>query len=140
MDQLVLSDKNQYPEEGIIFSHIGKTKGLWQAFFEYLHKEHADFAEEWRFYTDGKSWLMKVTRKSKTIFWLSIIKGAFRTTFYFTDKAEPVLNASSISEKLKEQFRDGKRYGKIRGLTITFQNKGDIEDAKALILVKLAAK
>ena len=140
MGQPVLSDKNQFPTEEIIFSHIGKAKILWQSFFKYLHTEHTDLAEEWRYYNDGKSWLMKVTRKSKTIFWLSIIKDAFRITFYFTDKVEPAIDGSSISNELKEQFKNGKKSGKIRGLTITFQDKNDIEDAKALLTVKLGVR
>jgi len=138
MEQPVLSDKTQYPTEEVIFSHIGKAKTLWQAFFKFLHTEHADFAEEWRYYSDGKSWLMKVTKKAKTIFWLSVIKDTFRITCYFTDKAEPAINGSSLSNKLKDQFKNGKRFGKIRGLTIIFQDKNDIEDAKVLLTIKLS--
>ena len=140
MDELVLKDKEQFPDEEVIFSHIGKSKKLWREFFDYLRKEHADLAEEWRYYNDGKSWLMKVTRKTKTMFWLSVMKGTFRTTFYFTDKAEEAIHGSPISEKIREQFRNGKKYGKIRGLTVTFQNRDDIADAKALLAVKLAVK
>ncbi len=140
MDPMVLTDKSQFPTEAIVFSHIGKTKSLWKVFFSHLHAEHADFSEEWRYYNDGKSWLMKVTRKSKTIFWLAVIKDAFRITFYFTDRVEPAIESSPVSERLKEQFRNAKNHGKLRGLTVTFRDKTDVEDAKALIPVKLAAK
>ena len=140
MDSAVLSDKNQFPTEEVIFSHVGKSKRLWQSFFKYLHTEHKDFAEEWRYYNDGKSWLMKVTRKSKTVFWLSLIKNSFRITCYFTEKAEGAIYKSSLSKKLKEQFSSGKTFGKIRGLTITFQDAGDFEDAKALLALKLSMK
>jgi hypothetical protein len=140
MDLLVLSERNQYPTERIIFSHIGRSKALWQAFFEYSHEQHPDLAEEWRYYNDGKSWLMKVTRKSKTLFWLSIIKDAFQTTFYFTAKAEEAIENSSLSNELKEQFKNGKNYGKIRGLTIVFRSEKDIENAKVLLSLKLSIK
>jgi hypothetical protein len=137
MDQPALGDKDQFPTEKIIFSHLKKAKLLWRSFFKYLHDKHPDLSEEWRYYNDGKSWLMKVTRKSKTIFWLSIIPGAFRTTFYFTDKAAPAIECSSISEDLKEQFKSGKSFGKIRGLTITVRDGSDIENAKSLLTIKL---
>lgn len=140
MDQPLLNDQNRFPTEKTIFSHIGIAKSMWQAFFDYLHADHADFAEEWRYYNDGKSWLMKVTKKSKTIFWLAVIKDTFRITFYFTDRIEPAIESSPISDKLKEQFRNGNAHGKLRGLTITFRDKRDVEDAKALISVKLSAK
>jgi len=140
MDQPLLSDKNQFPTEEIIFSHIGKSKTHWLSLFEYIHSNHPDFSEEWRYYNDGKSWLMKVVRKSKTIFWLSVIKGAFRITFYFTDRAEQTIIESNISDELKKQFKDGKKYNKIRGLTITFKLKKDVEYAKTLINIKLIVK
>ncbi len=140
MEAPILTDKNQFPSEEIIFSLIGKSKILWQSLFEYIHTNHKDISEEWRYYNDGKSWLMKVTRKSKTIFWVTVIKNTFRITFYFTDKVEEIINKSSISDELKKQFKDGKHYGKIRGLTITFKNKKDVEYAKDLIEIKLSIK
>ncbi len=140
MEELILKDKDQFPTEEIIFSHIGKNKVLWQSIFEYIYCNYPDFSEQWRYYNDGKSWLLKVTKKSKTIFWLSVIKNTFRTTFYFTDKAEDLIIKSSISDKLKEEFKNGKRYNKIRGITITYKSKKDIEFAKALIGIKLIIK
>lgn len=140
METPLLSDKNQYPTEEIIFSYIGKTRNLWISFFDYIHSNHPDFFEEWRYYNDGKSWLMKVTRKSKTIFWLSLIKNSFRITFYFTDRAEKTIAASGVSEELKEQFLNGKRYNKIRGLTLVFKTKKDIDFAAGLIGIKLSVK
>jgi len=140
MEPPVLANKEQFPTEEIIYSHIGKSKTLWLSLFEFIHSNHPDIVEQWRFYNDGKSWLLKVTRKTKTIFWLRVLDGTFRTTFYFTDKAKQVIKESAISEALKEQFADGKKYGKIRGLTITYKNKRDVEYAKALIAVKISLK
>ena len=140
MEEKVLSDKNIFPTEEVIFSHIGKSKIYWESIFEHIHANHPDFSEEWRYYNDGKSWLLKVTKKKKTIFWLSIYKDLFRITFYFGDKAEALIIESSISDRLKEEFKNGKRYGKIRELTIAISSDKDIESVKSLINVKLSLK
>jgi len=140
MDLPVLSDKTQFPTEEIIFSHLGKTKAIWISFFEYLNTNHPDIISEWRYYNDGKSWLMKNMLKKKNVFWLTVIKGAFRTTFYFTDRAAKAIADSTIPVEMKKQFKDGKQYGKIRGLTILFKYKKDIETAKALLAIKLSIK
>ena len=133
----ILSDPEQYPTEEVIYACIGKRKqALWSSFFEMIHEQHPDFSEEWRYYKDGKNWLMKVTRKSKTIFWLSVWKNAFKITFYLSDKAEESIDQSDISEELKEQFKTGKHYGKIRGLTIDFSKRKDIEYAQSLIAIR----
>jgi hypothetical protein len=140
MEQIILSDKNQFPTEEIIFSHIGKSKIFWESVFKYIHTEYPDFCELWNYYNDGKSWLLKVTKKSKTIFWLSIIPGSFKISFYFGDKAEPLIMNSAISDSLKEQFKEGKRFGKIRGLAIIMDNKQNVEFVKELISIKLKIK
>ncbi|MEW6701945.1 MAG: DUF3788 family protein [Bacteroidota bacterium] len=140
MDQIILSDKNQFPTKEINFSHIGKSKQLWESFFNFIHINHPDFSEQWRYYNDGKSWLMKVTNKAKTIFWLSVIPESFRVSFYFGDKAEAAIMKSKISDELKSQFKVGKKYGKIRGLTLIMNTKQNVEFAKELISVKLTIK
>lgn len=140
MEEAVLTDKNQFPTEEIILSHLGRSGKLWKSVFEYIHLEYPQLTEHWRYYNDGKSWLMKVTSRTKTIFWLSVIKNSFRITFYFTDKAEADIFSSSVSDELKDQFKNGKRFNKIRGLTITFRNNKDVEYAKTLIAIKSAIK
>lgn len=140
MHQIILSDKNQFPTEKIIFSHIGKSVIIWESLFSYIHTNYPDFSEEWRYYNDGKSWLMKVTKKSKTIFWLSVIPDSFSITFYFGDKAETAIMNSALSDKIKEQFNEGKRFGKIRGITLVMNKKQNIKSAKELISIKLSAK
>ena len=140
MEQLVLIDPEEHPNDDVIFSHIGRAKSLWNSVFEYIRTQHKDLSEEWRYYKDGKSWLLKIIKKKKTICWISVGKKNFKMTFYFTDRAEPAIIESNISYELKEQFKKAKYYNKIRPLTIEFSNKNDVEYAKTLITIKLTVK
>jgi hypothetical protein len=140
MDTPILSDKSQFPTDKVVFSHLGKSKALWVSLFRYIAEEHPDFTQEWRYYSDGKSWLMKVQHKKKTVFWLSVIKGSFRTTFYVHEKAQKIIADSTISDGLKDQFRAGKGYGKLRGIRVVYKKKKDVDDAKELIGIKLRIK
>jgi hypothetical protein len=78
--------------------------------------------------------------KKKNLFWLSIREGNFRTTFYFTDRAAKAIADSTIPAEMKKQFKEGKQYGKIRGLTVVYRYKKDIETAKTLLSIKLNTK
>lgn len=140
MLQPVLTNENRFPTEKVIFSHIGKSKALWILLFDHIHQNHPDFTEQWRYYLDGKSWLLKVSRKSKTIFWLSIVEGSFRTTFYFTDKADEAISRSTLSDELKKQYKSGKSIGKIRGLTVQFKSRRDVKHATQLVDIKTSLK
>ena len=136
----VLTDPKQYPDDDVVFSHLGRKRALWEALFEHIRTAHSDLERRWRYYNDGKSWLMNVSRKKKTVFWLSVVSGTFRITAYFTDKATDAILASELSDGLKKQFTGGRSYGKLRGITITFTKKGDVKDAKALIALKVSQK
>jgi hypothetical protein len=140
MEPMVLTDPKQLPSDDAIFSHLGKRRALWEAFFAALHAEHSDLVEQWRYYNDGKSWLLNVSRKKKTVIWLSVIRGTFRVTAYFTDKARDAIKASALSAELRERFDEGPSFGKLRGITITFKKKRDVEDAKVLVALKLSQK
>lgn len=142
METPILGDKAQFPTDEVILSHIGKSKPLWVSLFQYLAEAHPDFTREWRYYNDGKQWLMKVQHKKKTVFWLSVIKGSFRTTFYIHEKAKKIVEAGKISEELKKQFRTGKGFGqmRIRAITVVYKKKKDVEFAKELIGIKLSIK
>ena len=140
MDKPLLADKEQFPTEEIIFSHIGGSRIHWETIFGHIHNDYPEFVGEWRYYKDGKRWLLKTVKKSKTIFWLSVFQDSFKITFYFGDKAEPVILASSISDSLKESFQNGKRFGKIRAITVQVGNEDDVEDIKSLIEIKLSIK
>jgi len=139
MDAPILSDKSQFPRDEVVFSHLGKSKALWHSLFQYLAREHPDFTQAWRYYNDGKRWLMKVQHKKKTVFWLSILEGSFRTTFYIHEKAKQRVEGSTISEDLKDQF-GGKGFGKLRGITVVYKSKKDVQFAKELIEIKLSTK
>ena len=140
MEPSVLTDRNLFPSDEVIFGHLGKRQALWEALFGFIHAEHPDFVGQWRYYKDGKSWLMKVSRKNKTVFWLSVLERGFRITCYFTDRAAGAIRASTLSDDLKAQFIGGRRVGRLAGITITFTKKRDVEDAKTLIALKLAAR
>lgn len=140
MERPILSDKDVFPTDEIIFSHIGKTKKFWSSLFKEIHTKYPGFNEQWQFYNDGKSWLLKITKKSKTIFWVSVFKDSFKTTFYFGNKAEQTIMTSEINDKLKDQFINGQRFGKIRGITISPSSQNDVKDVISLIELKLKIK
>ena len=140
MEPPVLTNPDEFPSDAVIASHLGRRVALWNSFFEFVGAAHPECVAQWRYYRDGKSWLLNLSRKKKTVLWISVIRGAFRTTAYFTDKARDAILASALSDDLKAQFLEGKAYGKLRGITITFTKKRDVEDAKVLIALKIAAR
>jgi len=135
LEKMVLSDKSVIPTDDYIFSLIGDKKFHWQSIMSYASENYNDTGS-WNFYNDGKQWLFKLVNKKKTIFWSGILTGTFRITFYFGDKVEPLLAASDLPEKIKDEFKSAKRYGAVRAISLVINDLMDVGNVIKLIVIK----
>jgi len=116
------------------------VKNTWDSFIEFINGSYPSFSGQWRYYKDGKSWLYKITKKKKTICWVSVYSNKFKTTFYFPDKAEDLITTSKLRKQYIDQFVHGKRYGKTRGITVDVKKPVDLNSIKKLIEIKEQVK
>jgi hypothetical protein len=139
-EKLVLGDKSVYPSDDMLFSILGDKKIIWQKIMSYTTDNYKDVAGEWRYYNDGKQWLYKMQQKKKTLFWIGVLKDTFRITFYFGNKAEPLIEESQLPQQIKDGFREAKRYGLIRPVTTVITGIHDLENIIKLIDIKVRMK
>lgn len=112
-----VTDAGQFPTEEIIAAHLGTALPLWLALLEYIHVSHPELNEEWRYYNDGKSRLLNVTGKDKTVCWVSVYRKTFRTcclrtrrdlTFpealHFREDKRPSAQRTSVSLPSRVRF------------------------------------
>ncbi len=62
MEPNVLSDSSITPNDEIVFSIIEDKKTLWKQTITYLHENHKDISEVWKYYNDGKNWLFRTSK------------------------------------------------------------------------------
>jgi len=139
MEPIILTDPNVQPTDELISLIIGEKTVYWQQILRYLRDNHSDITEVWRFYNDGKCWLYRTLRKTKTIYWAGILKDTFRITFYLSDKAEALIEESTLSENIKEEFWNTKG-SKFRAVTVVMYAAEDLENVLKLIEIKLKVK
>lgn len=140
MEPIVLTDPNIQPTDELIFSIIGENSVYWEKLVDYLYDNHFDITEEWRFYNDGKSWLYKAVRKKQTLYWIGIIKDTFRLTFWFGEKAQSLIEGSTLPDKVKEEFRNAKRYGQLRAISVEVRSEDDYNNVVTLVELKAKMK
>lgn len=136
MEKPCLNDKDEYPSEEVLSQCLGKVKDTWDVFMQFMAERHPSFCGEWRYYRDGSSWLYKLTKKKKTICWVSVYHRRFKATFYFPDRAEEFIHASKLKKEYVDQFLHGRKYGNIRGVTVAVRRPSDLNTAKMLIEIK----
>ena len=140
MNEPCFTDKNVAPTEAAILVALGRAASTWRTLFEQLRAAHPELTESWNYYADGKRWLLKVTRGSKTMFWVSVVKGAFRVGFYFPERLTAALLASELSDERKLELRRGAPMGKLRSVSIELGPRGGIRDVMTLMDLKKALK
>ncbi len=137
MEKAILSDPNVYPTDRVLASCLMKGYGAFRSLFEYNHANFPELQERWKYYNDGKRWLMSVSKKKKTVFWLSVDKACFRLAFYLSSKYEPAILGSDLPASMKKQYMSsaGKSF---RAITLIVKCKKDTETYKKVLAVKLA--
>ena len=136
----VLGDKNIFPSDDVLSSIIGDKKIVWQKIMSFANENFKGISEEWRYYNDGKQWLFKLQYRKKTVFWVGVLKDTFRITFYFGNKAEPVILNSSLPQNIKDDFSAAKSFGTLRPVTITISGTNDLDVICELIRLKTSLK
>jgi len=132
----ILSDKQIIPTDDYIFSILGEKRILWQSVMNYASENYKDISGSWNYYNDGKQWLFKLLQKKKTIFWAGILKDTFRITFWFSDKAESMIDSSDLPQTIKDDFKTAKKYGSIRAVSVKVFDNADVDNVLKMIAIK----
>jgi hypothetical protein len=140
MEKMILNDPAVYPSAEVLSAVLGESYSAFGELSLKVSEPPFGFTREWRFYKDGNSWLCKVTHGKKTIFWLSIWEGFFKTTFYFTEKTGKGIEGLEISEEMKKIFSCSNPAGRLFPLTIIHRDHLYIPDVLAIAGYKMHLK
>ena len=135
-----LSDKNIIPTEELIFSLIGNNKFFWQRIMKYAAENYNEITGSWNYYNDGKQWLFKLVQKKKTLFWATLLHDTFRVTFWFGDKAVPLIEEAILPPSVKDEFMNARKYGSVRPISIVVREESDVDIVITLMSVRHQVK
>ncbi len=140
MEKPLLNDPYIFPTPEVLSKTLGKSYAVYEQLIDMITNSEFGLTPEWKFYNDGKAWLGKVCYKKKTIFWLSVWDGYFKTGFYFTEKAKPGVMELPIDETLKAEFAQNQPTGKLIPLPVKVTKKKQIKDILQLVRYKKELK
>ncbi|HBL72412.1 MAG TPA: hypothetical protein DD409_05815 [Bacteroidales bacterium] len=136
-----LTDPTVFPTEEVLLAILGTTTfHLLDTLFNTITAQPSGLTTEWRYYNDGKSWLCKAVFKTKTIFWLSVWPGYFKTTFYFTEKHLEALAELPLAEEYKTKLATAAPIGRLIPLTLDVNNEPVLKDVLTLVSFKKQLK
>jgi hypothetical protein len=137
MEKQLLREAEIFPSKEVLKEALGGAFNTLEELQKILTQSEFALTFDWHYYKDGKSWLCKVCYKKKTIFWLSIWDGFFKTGFYFMDRHLEAIAALMIDEK---SFVLEKAIGKMIPLIFSIRNKAQLDDLLKVVRFKKVAK
>lgn len=126
------------PTSDSIKNGLGRWFTTYDTLTETLSKPPYEISPEWRFYKDGGAWLCKMTRKKKTVFWISAWKQYLKCGFYFTEKSGESISDLSIDPSLKASYDAATPAGKLYPLIIDLTATKQLDDLYTVVSYKLA--
>ena len=137
MEKQLLRERDIIPTKEVLNDVLGNVYSVLEEVETRLTQSEFALSFDWHYYNDGKSWLCKVSHKKKTVFWLSVWEGFFKTTFYFMERHLEGIAALDISEQIKVDFCRMKPVGKLLPLQINFDKQEQIADLLKIVQFKL---
>ncbi|MGC9314929.1 MAG: DUF3788 family protein [bacterium] len=127
MDKPVLKDPDVFPDEKVLAEHLAEAYLPFEKFIAAITAPPLELSAEWKYYKDGNNWLCKISFKKKTIIWMSIWDGFFKTTLYFN--AKTISGVYGLATRLPvEDFIDRKEGRKFIPVSFDVRDEGIIED------------
>lgn len=123
METLLLREPGIRPTPEVLLNALGDSFTAYETLMETLAGPEFGLVPHWSYYKDGKAWLCKIVYGKKTVAWLSIWDGFFKTAFYFNEKTAPGVFELNLSASLKEAFRQKKTTGRLVPLEFKIRDK-----------------
>ena len=136
MEKKKLTDPDVEFSDAYLKQEAGDYYPVLSELLETIQSDDFGCDPEWRYYQDGKAWLCKLTRKKKTVAWLSVWETCFKLGFYFTEKTGAGIEDLEIDESLKSFYRTNKPIGRLKPLIADVTEPEHLPDVYVLIRYK----
>jgi hypothetical protein len=140
MERPLLNDKNIPVTDEVLEKTLGEGYQAYREMLELITGDEYGLVPEWRYYNDGKAWLCKMVFKKKTVFWLSVWDGYFKTAFYFVERHLPGIYDLDIDGSIKEELRNVKSFGSLYPVIMRIRKPEQITDLLTIIRYKKSLK
>ncbi len=126
--EIQLKNPELYPNKEVLENVLQEDYPLYTQFMEAITGPGLELSYTWNYYKDGKVWLCKVCHKKKTVLWLSVWEGFFKTSFYFTEKTIGGIAELDIASDLKKRASESRPTGRLIcfPMDVNRENQGDI--------------
>ena len=137
-DISIFSDKAVLPSDQAVVAKLGLSYKYWSQIKEYVLERYQDGICEWNFHGKKYGWSFRIKDKRRAIIYFLPRDNYFKVAFVFGQKATDIILNSDISESIKNELAQARKYAEGRGIRIEVNDGSKIFDIKKLVDIKLA--
>ncbi|MCK5126449.1 MAG: DUF3788 family protein [candidate division Zixibacteria bacterium] len=137
MAHSIFLDKAVEPTDKMVANALGKKLELWQAIVSMTEEICGEINPIWKMPMIKYGWSCRLMRKKRNMLYLVPQDGGFLIAFVFGEKAVAAIEETSISEDIKEELRNARKYVEGRGINFPVKFKKQLPDIRKLIEIKL---
>ncbi len=138
INDLALRDETIPPDDAVLEKVLGPSFQRYRQLIG-LFETHG-LTHEWRYYRDGKAWLCKVQKKTRTIVWMSAWPGFMKAAIYFPEKHTAGIFDLKLGEETKTRIRNTRNVGKSKPCMFEITENADLTELEAILIYKIACK
>lgn len=137
METQLLRESEIFPSKEVLKKALGGVYNVLEALEMQLTQGEFALTFDWHYYKDSKAWLCKVAHKKKTVFWLSVWDGFFKTSFFFLERHLEGIKALELDEN---SYIMEKEWGKMIPFIFSIRDKKQFSGLLKIIKYKKGAK
>ncbi len=136
INAVALADPDVFPDERALGEVLGRSLSAYTKLIALY--ERYGLTHEWRYYRDGKAWLCKVRKKTKTIAWMSAWPGYMKATVYIHERHVAGIYELPIPDAEKLRIRDTKNVGRSKPCSFEIRNQRILPVVEQLVRYKMS--
>ena len=139
MDDIsIFMDKAIEPTDKDLAEKLASTYVLWQRIYDLVLDKYPKGVSEWNYPGKKYGWSFRIKDKKRAIVYLLPREGYFKVAFVFGQKATDVIMESDISDIIKTELAQARKYAEGRGINFDITNESLLGDVERLVEVKLS--
>jgi hypothetical protein len=137
-DLSIFPDKSSEPTDKDVKEILGSKYELWKRIHDLVYSKYPGGLSEWNYPGKKYGWSYRIKDKKRAIIYFLPRDRYFLVAFVFGDKAVKEVMDSQISEEIKNDLNNARKYAEGRGVKVEVKDESVLTDIERLIEIKIS--
>jgi Protein of unknown function (DUF3788) len=134
----IFNDKSTVPTNPDLEGGLMETFHIWHEIAAFTIQNYPQAVAGWHFSGEKFGWSFRINDHKRVLVYLLPRDGFFKVALVFGQKALDQIFESDISQSIKTELENTKKYAEGKGIRIAVNDPSNLADLQKLIQIKIA--